>query len=384
MAQELADGEFWLPPEFLNDEDILMDFIPGKVNPRTQTGGFNKGSSGFNTIGSYGPSSDLSSPGESVLGSTETESDEEDYLNGLTRKFAKTTVHDDFWKADANWNFENNHTKTTRIMAGSPQSTLCGCKQASSRGSPNCLSPPATAAEGNRHEPSWDLLYAAAGEVARLRMIEEAAARYYNPNKNYLAQQPGKTSTRNLHYQQLQVAQFQQLKQQQMAKQQQYLQMTQQNRGRNESGNGRPVATSLSAWPTPQQSQQQPPQRTPGSGMRAVFLGNLGTKRESTGTGVFLPRQTGALTEPPKKRGCSTVLLPDRVVQALNLNLEAMEAESKLQSHRYSGGSFALDHDAEMMYRKSLMMGQQQRRNNNLRQPQAGVAEIRLPQEWTY
>lgn len=58
-------------------------------------------------------------------------------------------------------------------MAGSPQSTLCavgggcGCKQGSSRGSPigpsRVSSPPAT----------WDLLYAAAGEVAKMRLNDE-------------------------------------------------------------------------------------------------------------------------------------------------------------------------------------------------------------------
>lgn len=382
MAQELADGEFWLPPEFLNDEDILMDFIPGKPNSGSPTGVLNKGSAGFYGFGSYGPNSDLSSPVESVMGSTETESDEEDYLNCLSRKFAKTTLQDDFWKADANLNYENNFTKGSRVMAGSPQSTLCGCKMSSSRGSPNCPSPPATAAKTNLNETSWDLLYAAAGEVARMRLLEEAAARYYNPNKNYSAQpQPRRTTSPNLNYQQLQVAQFQQLKQQQMAKQQQYMQLMQQNRTRNDSVNGRPVAPTASAWPTPQQSQPQPQQRPPGSGMRAVFLGNPTTKRESTGTGVFLPRQIGAPTEPLKKRGCSTVLLPDRVVQALNLNLEAMEAESKLKS-RCNDGPFASDYEAELMYRSSVMMAQQRR--NSLRQQPASMAEFRLPQEWTY
>ncbi|KAI3742269.1 hypothetical protein L1987_59949 [Smallanthus sonchifolius] len=347
MEQELADGEFWLPPEFLNDEDILMDFSTGKPN----SGGFNKATSGF-----YGYSN-LSSPVESVMGSTETESDEEDYLNGLTLKLANTTLHEDFLKLDANSNLENYHSKSTRGMAGSPQSTLCGCTHGSSRGSPNCSSPPP--AEAHRNQTSWDLLYAAAGELARMRMVEEAASRYYNPNKNHL------------HYQQLQVAQFQKLKQQQIAKQQ-YLQLMLQSRTRNESINGRP----LSSWPT-----QQPPQRPPGSGMRAVFLGNPTTKRESTGTGVFLPRQSGAPTEPFKKRGCSTVLLPDRVVQALNLNLEAMEGESKLQS-RCNGGSLVSDYDVETMYRQSVMMAQQ-RRNNHRQQPPA-MSEFRLPQEWTY
>ncbi|KAI7747484.1 hypothetical protein M8C21_025900 [Ambrosia artemisiifolia] len=359
MAQELTDGEFWLPPEFLTDEDILMDFT-GKPNSGAPTG-LNKSSSGFYGFG-LNPNSGLTSPVESVIGSTETESDEEDYLNGLTRKFSNTSVKDDFWK------FENNNcSKSTRVMAGSPQSTLCGCKNGSSRGSPNCVSPPATAEK--QTQPSWDLLYAAAGEVARMRLIEEAASRLYN-NKSYVAPQPTPKAVTNpnLHYQQLQASQFQQMKQRQIAKQQ-YLQMMLQSRQRN-------------AWPTPQQAQQQQPtQRQPGSGMRAVFLGNPNTKRESTGTGVFLPRQPGAPTEPFKKRGCSTVLLPDRVVQALDLKLEAIGGESKVQS-RCNGVSPASDYDAEIMYRKSVMMAQQKR--NNQRQQAVGMTELRLPQEWTY
>ncbi|PWA78866.1 hypothetical protein CTI12_AA211790 [Artemisia annua] len=332
MAQEMTDAQFWLPPEFLNDDD----FVAGKPAPGKGFYGFGSGS-----------------PVESFLGSNETESDEEDYfnmnLNGLTRQFENTTFHDHYWKSE---------NKATRVMSGSPQSTLCGCK------SPSCLSPPATAAPVNR-----DLLFAAAGEVARMRMIEEAASRYYlGASQQQQQQQPRKTSNPNLnHYQQLQLAQFQLLKQQQMMKQQQYLQMIQQqqSRKRNESvngnGNGRNVTAPLSAWPTPQQSQQQQT-RTTGSGMRAVFLGNPTTKRESTGTGVFLPRQVGAPVEPNKKRGCSTVLLPDRVVQALNLNLEKMENESKVL-------------EAKMVYRNSVKRQQQQ---------QPVMTEFRLPQEWTY
>lgn len=39
--------------------------------------------------------SDLSSPVESVVGSTETESDEEDYIAGLTRQIAHSTLEGD-------------------------------------------------------------------------------------------------------------------------------------------------------------------------------------------------------------------------------------------------------------------------------------------------
>lgn len=73
-----------------------------------------------------------------------------------------------------------------------------------------------------------------------------------------------------------------------------------QNQVRN-GGNGRPLGLSPSAWPTLQQSQSQ--QRQPGSGMRAVFLGNPVAKRECSGTGVFLPRRVGTPTETRKKPG---------------------------------------------------------------------------------
>ncbi|KAJ0582641.1 hypothetical protein HanHA300_Chr04g0154411 [Helianthus annuus] len=180
-----------------------------------------------------------------------------------------------------------------RVMAGSLKSTLCGCKN----GSPHCRSPPATAAEANRNQTSWDLLYAAAGEVARMRMVEEAAASLYY-NGNTASQRLRKIETHDLHYQQLQLAQFQKLlKQQQIAKLQM---MMLQNKTRNAT-NCQPAAPSVSAWLASQQAQPQPqPQRLPRSGM---WVGNPSSIRESTGTGVFLPRQTGAPTEPSKKRG---------------------------------------------------------------------------------
>lgn len=64
---------------------------------------------------------------------------------------------------------------------------------------------------------------------------------------------------------------------------------------------------------------------TGGSGMRAVFLGPAGS-RESGGTGVFLPRRIGCGSESKKKPACSTVLLPSRIVEALNLNMEGVLA----------------------------------------------------------
>lgn len=69
---------------------------------------------------------------------------------------------------------------------------------------------------------------------------------------------------------------------------------------------------SMNALPTLEQShrhqQQHQPQQHPGSGMRALFLGNPGSKRECAGTGVFLPRRFGTPAETRKKSG-STFLL---------------------------------------------------------------------------
>ncbi|KAL8261606.1 hypothetical protein R6Q59_025655 [Mikania micrantha] len=330
MEQELHDGMFWLPPEF-HDE-----FVAGKPNLN----------------------SDLSSLGESV---TETESDEEDYLNELSRKLVQSTIQDGFWKTECNFKFEDHHSK---VLVGSPESTLCGCNQFSSRGSSNCPSP---APETARQEPSWDVLYAAAGEVARMRLAGEDSFKFISP------QPPRKIPSPNP---QIPAAQLikQQMMKQQMLKQQmlqhhhhhhhhQYQQFVHQKMVRNDGGKMKPVAPPASIWPPLQQSQQQLLQS--GSGMRAVFFGNPNTKRESTGTGVFLPRQIGAPTETRKKRGCSTVLLPDRVMHALNLNLEAQI--------RSNGG---LSYDAQTRYRNGVLTAETRR--------QPVEMDLRLPQEWTY
>lgn len=82
-------------------------------------------------------------------------------------------------------------------------------------------------------------------------------------------------------------------------------QLAAQNRVRTGCG-ARPLGLSQSAWPPLQQAvqqQQPPPQQPNGSGMRAVFLGATGAKRESTGTGVFLPRRVNTPAEPRKKPG---------------------------------------------------------------------------------
>jgi hypothetical protein len=93
MAVAREDVESWLPIEFLTAEEVLMD----KEN--FNNNGFKtelKPSLCFPTefpyeFDSFGTSSALSSPVESVMGSsTETESsDEDDFLAGLTRRLTQ-------------------------------------------------------------------------------------------------------------------------------------------------------------------------------------------------------------------------------------------------------------------------------------------------------
>ncbi|CAN4109692.1 unnamed protein product [Withania somnifera] len=377
MGEGSKECEFWLPPQFLTDDATFMGFksnSKGDGNERTMSFGvdFQKEFAyGFNM---FDPHSDLSLPVESVVGSSETESDEEDYITELTRQVAYSTLE--------------NHKGYS--LSSSPQSTLCGVlgsKQSSNLESPFQVSTPL---EVQSRKGTVDLLYAAVGEVARMKKIKEevglchhksgiwaprpvyADPKMSKPNLGTFCNQPP------LSYQQFKMAQFQRLKQQQLMKQRrgvlgqekdgfwQY-QLSQNHQGRDRNGSDKHLNMATPAWPTLQLSQQLP---TSGSGMRAVSLGNAGSKRECAGTGVFIPRRAGPQTETRKKPGCSTVLLPDRVVQALNLNLQP-----QVQPRCNNGGV--------LMHRNNNVADQPWR---NLRSQQAVAMsqELQLPQEWTY
>ncbi|PWA39307.1 hypothetical protein CTI12_AA573160 [Artemisia annua] len=106
-----------------------------------------------------------------------------------------------------------------------------------------------------------------------------------------------------------------------------------------------------------------------GSGMRAIFLNGSGTRNVTSGTGVFLPRSpTDATDHSRKKLGCSTVLVPTRVLQALEQHFNNRESLSP-------SNSLAQTHHNRQV-------------KNDKSQTQESVSvdhqESKLPQEWIY
>ncbi|KAF5176758.1 3-phosphoshikimate 1-carboxyvinyltransferase [Thalictrum thalictroides] len=398
MAEALDDGVFWLPSEFLTDDDILMEKHKFQNKMNTQSESKFCFPSEF-PYGFY----NSSSPVESLVGSTETESDEEDYLAGFTRQMARSLLQQAELKSSSVFGTDNPKTK---VMAGSPQSPLCGlgswsgCSSGSSRGSPNgpsqVSSPPSTPFSSG--DDALDLLYAAAGQVVRMKLNDETS---YGrgllgvPQKkpNSIPVPVGKKSNVGFYsnealiQQQLQANHFYQLNLKHQQQQQcsaawgrqtkstQNVPQQQQqvpSAGRRAGlGNGRcsrPLGLPPSAWPPLQQQNQN----QNGSGMRAVFLNGSGARRESSGTGVFIPLRNGIASESRKKPSCSAALLPARVVQALNLNFDEMGLSGP--QTRYVGG---FGHG-------NALLSQHQSRSYRSHQPAMINTEVQLPQEWTY
>ncbi|KAK4773061.1 hypothetical protein SAY87_028080 [Trapa incisa] len=369
MADYLDDdAEFWLPRQFLAEEDFI-------VHRKGVARGATCGDGRVPLVGlGYGSGSGLSSPVDSILSSLETDSDEEDPMADLSRKMADSTLD-------------------SRVRSGSPQSTLC---------------------------PRWDMLSDAAAEVARLRLSgklhvpsrgrDDGKALYgaYGrcshipvPLKTQISDGGFYSSHRQnpITYQQLVANQIQQLKLQQAILKQKQQQQQQRSiraswglnskavngpyhtvkttNGRNpDSANGgrQFPATAASAWPSMQHQT--------GAGMTTVFHGPPpSTKRECTGTGVFLPRHAGGPDEPPKKPACSTVLLPDKVVRALNLNLENMAAMPQLQYH--INGCPDSENDCVWNLRRNRMVTSEQNWTGRRQLAQMN-REVHLPQEWSY
>ncbi|KAL4587684.1 hypothetical protein LXL04_000558 [Taraxacum kok-saghyz] len=109
-----------------------------------------------------------------------------------------------------------------------------------------------------------------------------------------------------------------------------------------------------------------------GSGMQAIFLNGPGSKNGSNGTGVFLPRSaTDVTVQRRKKPGCSTVLVPTRVLQALEQHFNNMESISP------SSNMHHIHHDINGQINDMQHMLQ-------VSSTSTDHLERKLPQEWTY
>ncbi|KAK7856847.1 hypothetical protein CFP56_021522 [Quercus suber] len=141
-----------------------------------------------------------------------------------------------------------------------------------------------------------------------------------------------------------------------------------------------------------------------GPGMQAIFLES---GRRSGGTGVFLPQRAETNFQPNKKPACSLILLPSRVVQALNLNVHALGLPASPQEGFFSffffffWGCFLVMFDLslkENYFSDDKTEGRDCNSNINkndkdlqsqccasvISQNQSSSPEIFLPKEWTY
>uniref|UniRef100_A0A2P2JLL2 Uncharacterized protein MANES_07G123000 n=1 Tax=Rhizophora mucronata TaxID=61149 RepID=A0A2P2JLL2_RHIMU len=341
MAVSHENVEVWLPAEFLTEEELLhnkQNFCGNGLNTEF------KPSLSFPTdfpcdFDSYVSTSALISPINSVVGSTWTDnsSDEDDFLTGLTRRLTQQLAV--------------NPEQNKWVTVGSPESTPSGIGSlsASSNVSLNGgLSPPATHFEPKNK--TWDLIYAAASEVARLKMRSEVqnygnqqergmlgSLRTQNTAKiQNIGFFSGQSHGHSFSQHQRQVKQDhvprpqcssirgrQQSKASWQAQslfdhqQQQTFHVHNRERGvgHEHLKSVRPLCMPQSAWSSlqVQTNQQQSQHHHPlpwqsNSGMRAVFLSGSGVKRESTGTGVFLPRRYGNPTDSRKKQGIQALM----------------------------------------------------------------------------
>ncbi|KAL9274362.1 hypothetical protein AKJ16_DCAP20606 [Drosera capensis] len=422
MAETMENNAaFWLPSHFLNDDNFADSFDPALSSYPPATG-----RSRYLSV--YGSSSSaLDSPVSS--NGSETETDRDEFLAELTRQLARFTLLDSTQQQQFH---KLNHASSRNVeMATSPQSTLAGyAKWATSMSgdvTPNGgypsrgKSPPAPDA--------WDQVYAAAIQVARMKrsaaVAAAAAQEFHHENKGILALPrnplrstfpvnngggvlPRSAGWYNYPHMMNDVERvvghcgLQQRQQQ-----------TAMRTGRlcdgggrcgacgsnDRGGGGGALGLPPSAWPPLRNIQQERENHNivhpVGSAMRNPYAG-VGIKRQSTGTGVFLPRKYGttlpAAAEPRKKPAGSTVMLPARMArQALNLSIEDTNPHTVVHHHQ------SLVPESEVIIAKRnaaaeaaavAWAAQQQRRSMMTMRAAAerpSNHEItRLPQEWTY
>ncbi|KAL0724919.1 hypothetical protein Bca4012_039518 [Brassica carinata] len=295
----IDDAEFSLPPEFLTDDDFLVekenkaDRFSNRLFPYEPSHGFELDSGFGSTVKPIGH--------------------EEKLLDGLTRKMVQSSLEDDL-----SGGFLCSHA----FPAGNGtkawgSSTRCG---AGGRWNQNCQT------QVSSQTVAWDLHYAGAengynnhngrGLLDLPRKHPLAAAKIHNDGSGYYNRQSLLQAIQVIY---LNICFFFfffflrfnigadvclswcKFQQQQLMKR--HRQLVQQSRGLGANDNNK-IAGSVDSSPSAWSNQH-------------VFLGDRSVKRGSTGTGVFLPRRlnhaTAKAREKPPMR--TTVLVPARVVQ---------------------------------------------------------------------
>uniref|UniRef100_A0A1D1Z7Q3 Uncharacterized protein n=1 Tax=Anthurium amnicola TaxID=1678845 RepID=A0A1D1Z7Q3_9ARAE len=379
MAEELNDLQFWLPPEFLGD-DLFAEEGGKGVGSGGGGGGGDTCLPNESPYG-WGYGSDLSSPVESMAG-TES-SDEEELVAGLALQMSQHSLLQDGGDKGAPSAHGADSSNATSLV-GSPQSILSevwswNSSSRESSDGPSLVSSPLSSPLEQHKVGAWDTLHAD-GESDQ-KLLEQGFLVAPAPKAWPPAQAPVPDGGTTPHpanqpstQRPLPVNQPQQPKQEQNGKRQgagAWGPPRKPKGGMGLAGSrpARPLGLSAAAWP--------PLQQVAGSGMRAVFLTH-GSRRESCGTGVFLPRTLGSTTELRKKPACSTALLPERVVQALNLDLNEIGVQPRFPA------ASVLDRSGAMAGRSNRVPSQ---KKTHRPQPAPAIHHHReacLPSEWTY
>ncbi|KAI3799889.1 hypothetical protein L1987_35194 [Smallanthus sonchifolius] len=343
MSDTLADLASWLPSEFLTGDMDDKPLFLNNHNTRRVPYDFASSSS------------------------TESESDDDDFA-GLTRRFTRSVSLQERLKIP--------YPAEKRVF--SPESTL----NWNFSGQTHVRSSPTTSFL-QADEDAWDLIYAAAGQVARMKMNNVNDTVFVN--RGFLGA-PRPVAPNFSHHNRNRA--IWRSENEALIRPQQYRERLSGGSNYGSCGrfvSGRPVGFGQSAWPPhpiETQRRQQPadvftvkPVLGRSSGGRTIV------KKGCAGTGVFLPRSYINLPSESNKK-------PARVAQSFNKNMDPILAHPQANipgvfsrpPHHINRDDLA---EKIMVYRQNSVMLLQQRREG-VAEARMGQAEVVLPQEWTY
>ncbi|KAE9600360.1 hypothetical protein Lal_00046263 [Lupinus albus] len=312
-----------------------------------------------------------------LLGSTEVQKkeSEEDLIAELSFHMDRLMLQDDN-KFDFSAN-DSHNLELSWDLIGSPQSTVwstLGSNQGSSEGSTSQEpSPPAT--------PTWKTTQ------DMMKLQENGNSKYHQIQT--LKSNIDLSSHQSLVQEQIRAIELSKVKQDQhvvplMQKQSAHgesemkISIKKSEKKEKVVGNGRksyrpPRPAPLALKHILNQQQNRP-------GMSAIFIGGSGST--NGGTGVFFPRSgtthlPSQSTTKKQGKGCATVLIPSRVVQALQLHFNQMSTTSGSKSSAFPPLHDVIVSDMGGIY--SLQKQHSEEVPANIMQN-----ETFLPQEWTY